>query len=116
MPGSYGQPIVDLALYVRRTHPEITALYVLDVAMEGHRNTHPDFEVANQSEFDDWLCPPSPFAELLREAFDPELQQEDLQLMVTHDVPATVHERVRAIEERWEKVIQAFGVRYGLWQ
>jgi hypothetical protein len=71
--------IVERALSVAKEHPSWPSLQVLDVAMEGHVNTHPDFEAAQLSQgFCDWLDPPSPFADLLRSAFGAHLDPEDV--------------------------------------
>lgn len=93
--------IVDRALTLARAHPGWPSLQVLDAAMEGHVNTHPDFEVPLQAEgYCDWLDPPSPFAALLKSAFGAHLEPEDFSCQ----------------SERWQEVIDAYRDRYQLWQ
>jgi hypothetical protein len=93
--------IVDRALALAKDHPNWPSLQVLDTAMEGHINTHPDFEVPPQADgFCDWLEPPSPFAILLKSAFGAHLEPEDFS----------------GQSERWQEVIDNFRDRYILWQ
>ena len=108
MPGSYGTPIANLSLQLQRLHIGMPPMAILDAAMAGHEFEHPDFQCLHP-EYDDWLYPPSPFAELLREAFAPEITQEQLQAWVGHvgDFAET--------ERRWQGVIDAFAERYHLW-
>jgi len=100
MPGLPGNPIVRRALALAESHPEWSTLQVLEAAMDGHYNTHPDFEVEPQDGFADWLEPPSPFAELLRKAFGMHLEPEDC----------------TAESERWQEVIDAFAAHFSLWR
>lgn len=94
-------PIVRRALELAQKHPDWTSLQVLDVAMNGHVETHPDFEVAPNTEgYIDWLSPPSWFAQLLRSAFGVHLAPEDFDARSPH----------------WHEVIDVFAARYRLWQ
>lgn len=93
--------IVSRAFELEKRHPDWSSLQVLDVAMDGHVETHPDFEAPPNAEgFSDWLQPPSPFSKLLKAAFGNHLE------------PADCEPRA----ERWHEVIDAFGARYRLWQ
>lgn len=94
-------PIVNRALDLRRKHPDWSGLQILDVAMDGHVETHPDFEVPpNGGGYADWLSPPSPFAHILKSAFG-------LQLTVEEFEPRCAH---------WHEVIDGFAARYRLCQ
>lgn len=94
-------PIVRRALDLAQKHPKWSSLQILDVAMDGHVETHPDFEVPAQAEgFSDWLHPPSPFAKLLNNAFGAHLELDEFDCRA----------------ERWQEVIDAFGARYRLWR
>lgn len=93
--------IVRRALEPAKKHPDWSGLQVLDVAMNGHVETHPDFEVApNADGYADWLSPPSPFARLLMSAFGSQLPAEEFD----------------ARSLRWHEVIDGFAARYRLWQ
>lgn len=92
--------IVRRALDLAQRHPDWTSLRVIDVAMDGHVESHPDFEVAGADGFTDWLNPPSPFAVLLRNAFGAHLAVDEF----SPQAP------------RWHEVIDAFQSRYRLWQ
>lgn len=94
-------PIVQRALELSKKHPKWSSLQVLDVAMDGHVNTHPDFEVRHSDQaFSDWLDPPSPFSQLLKGAFGAHVEAEEFD----------------ARAERWQEVIDAFASRYQLWR
>lgn len=94
-------PIVRRALELAKRHPDWTGLQVLDVAMNGHVETHPDFEVAAGADgYTDWLSPPSPFAQILRSAFGQQLTAEEFH-------PQSAH---------WHEVVDGFAARYRLWQ
>jgi hypothetical protein len=92
--------IVRRALELEQRHPDWSSLQVLDVAMDGHVHTHPDFGADGSQEFADWLNPPSPFARLLKGAFGSHLAAEDFD----------------PLADCWHEVINAFGARYRLWQ
>lgn len=98
---SMNHPIVARALELAQKHPDWTGLHALDVAMNGHVKTHPDFEIPpNGKDYADWLSPPSPFAKLLRTAFAPRLTEDAFD----------------ARSGEWHEVIDAFGSRYRLWR
>lgn len=101
--------IIDDALALRRTHASAPALDVLDLAMRGHHGADLETEADGQP-FADWLDPPSPFAQLLRDAFAPALP-------VDVDVWGDAAPDGRPWSEHWdEQVWQPFAARYGLWQ
>jgi hypothetical protein len=88
-------------LELANKHPDWTGLQVLDVAMDGHVETHPDFEVPPNAEgYADWLSPPSPFSHLLKRAFGSELTAGEFDTRSAH----------------WHEVIDAFASRYRLWR
>lgn len=98
---SMNHPIVARALELAQKHPDWTGLQVLDVAMNGHVETHPDFEIPpDAKDYADWLSPPSPFAQLLRMAFAPRLADDAFD----------------ARSDGWHDVIDAFASRYRLWR
>ena len=94
-------PIVRRALELAKRRPDWSAMQVLDVAMNGHVETHPDFEVPpNADGYIDWLSPPSPFAQLLKSAFGPQLTADEFDVQSAH----------------WHEIIDGFAARYRLWQ
>lgn len=96
---SMNHPIVRRALELAKRYSDWTGLQVLDVAMNGHVETHPDFEFPpNDKGYDDWLSPPSPFAQLLKVAFAPKLAGDAFD----------------ARSEQWHDVIDAWRWRYRL--
>lgn len=100
MPGDASEPIVRRALDLAASHHTWPSLQVIDTAIEGCHGSHPDFEAHPSHDFGDWLEPPSPFAELLRQAFGAHLEPSQC----TADSP------------EWHEVIEAFGKRYSLWR
>ena len=102
MPGLPSNPIVRRALALAERHPDWATLQVLDAAMDGYENSHPDFEIDPPFDdgYADWLDPPSPFAALLHRAFGMHLPDED----------------VAADSEQWQGIIEAFADRYRLWR
>ena len=100
MAAELNNPIVQRALALAEANPSWVALEVLDAALQGHVNTHPDFEAEPTRPFSDWLDPPSPFAELLRRAFGMHLDPHE----ASADLP------------QWQDVIDAFADRYELWR
>ena len=104
--------IVETALAARRLQPDAAAIDVLDEAMAGQHGTDPDFEAVGQP-FSDWLSPASPFAQLLRMAFAPDLTDDDLSLAAD---PSAADGRSDSVASRWlHGVIEAFAFRYRLW-
>ena len=62
---STAQAIVDAAMQLRRTHPNVPALDVLDLVMQAHLCTSPDFDTGHSDHTDAGM----PFGQLLQEAF-----------------------------------------------
>ena len=95
--------IVETAIQTRRTHPEMPALEVLDVAMHGEHHTDPEFTAAD-------MFPPSDFAALLRDAFAPSLSDAEFRKL------SDLHSAPPELNQQWqEKVLPAFEKRYGIW-
>ena len=120
MPGSYGNMIVTRAMDLWRKLPDRPALEILDRALLGHRDEHPDFAHGGplMSADSHHLLPPSPFSELLRRAFAPDLDAQEVLLMALLRPPQdpALLARLRAVEEAWRtRVIEPFGARYRLW-
>ena len=120
MPGSYGNMIVTRAMDLWRKLPDRPALEILDRALLGHRDEHPDFAHGGPLMTGDshHLLPPSPFSELLRRAFAPDLDAQEVLLMALLRPPQdpALLARLRAVEEAWRsRVIEPFGARYRLW-
>jgi hypothetical protein len=84
------QAIVDAALELRRTHPKAPAIEVLDLVMQGHVGTSPDFDTGRSDHTDAGM----PFGDLLREAFGQ-----------AGDAP-----------DDEQAVLDRFAARYRLWQ
>lgn len=112
MADSTAQGIISAALSTARSHPGLSAVEVLDLAMTGHQGCDICFEAGPADPFDDWLDPPSPFADLLRQAFAPAITTEQTALWHSPD------EFVAAgFRDMWDAdVVQRFGQRYRLWQ
>ena len=120
MPGSYGNMIVTRAMDLWRKLPDRPALEILDRALLGHRDEHPDFSHGGPLMTADshHLLPPSPFSELLRRAFAPDLDAQEVLLMALLRPPQdpALLARLRAVEQAWRtRVIEPFGARYRLW-
>lgn len=121
-----GPLIVQRAMQLLCEQPMLSALNIIDAAMEGHHGTHPNFDA--QDPWSDaplphpgyWedLMPPSPFAELLRRAFDPSFDPREVALvpMAELGLESASRERLDKIEDRWQAVIDAFAARYRLWR
>lgn len=113
-------PIVDLALDLQHELPNVAAIDLIDHAMRdcrggdlSFRNTGPTAAL-----YADHRDPPSPFAELLRRAFAPELDPRELALIGLAAQGGTdpdLAPRIRAAEQHWQRVIDAFAARYDLW-
>jgi hypothetical protein len=84
------QAIVDAALELRRTHPSAPAIDVLDLVMQAHLGSAPDFDTGRADHTDAGM----PFGDLLREAFGQPGDAPD------DDQP----------------VLDRFAARYRLWQ
>jgi hypothetical protein len=120
MPRSFGNMIVHRAMDLWHKLPDRPALEVLDRAMLGHRDEHPDFAHGGplMSADSHHLLPPSPFSELLRRAFAPDLDPQEVLLMALLRPPADpgLKARLAAVQAAWRsRVIEPFGARYRLW-
>lgn len=94
-----GQAIVRKALELSQLHPGRPALEILDLAMEGHRGSAPDFSLRNP-DGDDRGGPHRHFGELLRQAF---ARLDGLNALSAHD--------------QWQRdVLTRFADRYQLWR
>ncbi len=104
-----GRQIVDTALALLRSHSHAPALEILDLAMQGRHGSSPDFDAPDQA-FGNWIDPPSPFAELLRQAFAvDDIGPSAAAHWVADDDGA-------AIAADWEAcVVEPFAKRYRLW-
>ena len=112
MADTTAQKIIAVALGTRATHPHVPALDVLDLAMQGHEGCDLCFEAAPGQPFDDWLDPPSPFADLLRQAFLPDVTLQQARLWTSDDDLLA-----DGFREMWQdEVIEPFAQRYRLWQ
>jgi hypothetical protein len=112
--------IVTRAMDLWRKLPNRPALEILDRALLGHRDEHPDFAHGGPLMTADshHLLPPSPFSELLRRAFAPDLDAQEVLLMALLRPPQdpALLARLRMVEEAWRsRVIEPFGARYRLW-
>jgi len=101
--------------------PDIDPLEVLDVAMR----TQPQHELRLESDDDplvdlfvEHLDPPSPFAEVVRRAFAPQISRDDFDLIAQQQSPSAPEavDRVRSVQDEWNRALDAFGRRYALWQ
>jgi hypothetical protein len=116
--------IVDQAIQQLCDWPEPPALVILDRAMDGHHGEHLDFESCDpltgkrpHPAYADETDPGTPFADLLRKAFDPTLDPREL-LLLGRAEPASddqLRVRINAVADRWRRVIEKFGDRYQLW-
>lgn len=105
------QQLIAIAL-VHSMEPAITAIEALDRAMRGYEDADLDFDAGPGYPFDNWLDPPSPFADLLRLAFAPHITAEQTALWYSDD-PLLAKD----FREMWDAdVIQPFEQRYRLWQ
>ena len=64
--------IIDTAMALSRTQPTAPALDILDLAMQGRHESDLDLDAQGEP-FGDWTDPSSPFGDLLRRAFTPDL-------------------------------------------
>lgn len=115
MADSIALHIMRQAAALRESHPQASALEVLDQVMEGHHGSDLCFEADSSHSFGNWTDPPSPFGELLRQAFAPaEVSPEAAVLWLSaaeDDAPAC-----DALVDSWQAlVIDRFAERYKLW-
>jgi hypothetical protein len=114
MPAVDGVVIASEAVSLRRANPGWSAMQILDDAMAGKHGTNPEFE-CDHPDHDDCLEPPSPFADLIREAFAPDVEWSDLVLMRREAGNPPDGARRWRIQHRWNGAIDKFAERYGLW-
>lgn len=98
---SISQQVID----IRAAHPTWPALMILDAVME------PYSKGWEQIGTDD-LWPPSAFAMLLRDAYEPDLTADEMQLLTRPEGRAS--ERVSALQQRWQAVIATLEDQYDL--
>ena len=113
-------PVVDFALDLQQELPHVAALDILDHAMREQRGSHLSFhnEGPTAALYADHRDPPSPFSELLRRAFAPQLDPRELALigLARHGaLESELQQRVLAADRQWQRVIDAFAARYDLW-
>lgn len=119
MPATTCNPVVDLAMDLLCELPNVAALDVLDHAMRSSRGRRPDFRNtgATASLYADHRDPPSPFAELLRRAFAPNMDPRDLVLLALRGKSHELHLQlaIASANKRWQEVLDSFCERYDLW-
>jgi hypothetical protein len=123
MPAAAGHSIVDTAIQLLMELPEAPALAILDRTMRAHLGTHPSFssfDVTARSVphpcYADELDPPSPFAELVRRAFAPQMDPRELALLALPQADTMALElRLSRVREQWREVVDNFAARYRLW-
>ena len=116
-------PIVETALKLQNLYPTAPPIDILDQAVKGFRGSSPDFESVDAVSgckphpgYDDETDPGSPFGELLRRAFAPEVDLRELLLLRSNEVfaPALAARR-SAAADTWQCVIERFADRYQFW-
>lgn len=111
MPIPLAPETMQLAIDLSQQAPQRPALDILDQAM---RQCHCDGPAPLAPvDFD----PPSPFAELLRQAFAPTMDPRELRLLTQagQTDAAELQALVEAARRRWYEVIDCFANRYRLW-
>lgn len=119
MADTEARTIVEKALALSKSHPNVPVLDVLDLAMQGRHGSSPNFEASAQDAqhgFGDWTDPSSPFGDLLRRAFAPGHIAANAGALwaseAEEDDPA-----LRELIDVWQhKVIDRFAERYRLWE
>jgi hypothetical protein len=116
MPADPTRAIVAKALELRKQHPGMRAIAILDQALADHHGSHPMFAGEPASE----LRPESAFGAIVHEAFLPGVPVPDGDVGETADdferMWPAVYEAEKSFAEQWEAAVRAFGARYGLWQ
>lgn len=113
MADQIAEKIIAVALATRRSHPDVPAIDVLDLAMDGHHGNDLDMEADGQP-FADWLDPPSEFARILQAAFAPEQPLEAF--FSGADVWCDRLPDGQLMADVWhEQVLGRFATRYNLW-
>lgn len=104
------EQIIAVALGTHVTHPQVPPLDVLDLAMKGHEGSDLCFKAGPGYAFDDWLDPPSPFADLLRQAFAPGVTAQQVELWTSKNEFLAI-----GFREMWAlDVVKPFAERYRL--
>lgn len=115
MPADPTRAIVTKALELRKQHPGMRAIAILDQALAGHHGSHPMFS----DEPSDLLTPDSAFGALVHEAFLPGVPVPDDDVGETPEdfdrLWPAVHEAKTQFAAQWDAAVLAFGDRYGLW-
>jgi hypothetical protein len=116
--------IVESALQLLREVPTMPALDILDAAMKDHEGAHPDFESFDpvtgrkpHPAYSDDTDAFSPFGELLRRAFAPNLDPRELMLLnpIEPHVSTELQARATKVASQWQEAIEKFADRYRLW-
>lgn len=109
--------IVSEALSLAKSHPHVPALDLLDLVMQGHHGDDLDFDAPGNQGFGDWTDPPSPFGELLRQAFAAnEIGPGAAGIWASEDPDPAVVTAQDALVDHWqEAVVERFAQRYRLW-
>lgn len=123
MQASAGHPIVDTAIQLLMESPEAPALAILDRTMRSHLGTNPSFSSVDVTArsvphpcYADELDPPSPFAELVRRAFAPQMDPRELMLLALPQANnSSLEPRLACVREQWQEVVDNFAARYRLW-
>lgn len=107
-------PVVSTALSLWTRQPCLPALEVLDRAMRMHADEDLDFQFDGEHE----LAPPHPFAELIRRAFAPQFDQNELCMSLVESPleDRALRTRVARARRRWNRVILRFAERYRIWE
>ena len=115
MPKSQARSIVQTALAVLKSHPHAPSLSVLDLAMQGHHGSAPNFDAPGEW-FGDWTDPASPFGELLRAALAPDEIEAHAALIWLSEDPAYAVRQAQIAKDWQPLVIDRFAQRYRLWE
>jgi len=119
-----GRAIVECAIALSLANPSMPPLDILDRAVSGHELTDAEFESTDPRRtdrvhplYDDERYLPSPFGELLRRAFAPDLDAREMLFATERDSddPGFQRRVDAALDIWWKRVIGPFNVRYGLW-
>lgn len=119
-----GRLIVDRAIQLWLLKPDMPALDILDKAALGNENCDAEFESADPMNpalvhplYDDERYLPSPFGEILRKAFAPDLDPREMLFATQQDnADAQTQSRIEFALDTWEsRVLRPFRIRYGLW-
>lgn len=121
---THAQQIVSLALNIMQNEPGRPAISILDEAMKNKagivdidfESVNPDYPDEVHPDYDRDDYPPSPFAELLRKAFAPDLDPSTL--LFEHpleDIDYAISQRVTDSLNIWQiRVLMPMGLRYHL--